>query len=78
MPSHIDHRSRQENTNRFGTRVHGSTKVAKITNKTKVKFLTSEYVQDELHVSSEGLDALHAGYGPYGDKLVTVHLGHQV
>lgn len=40
--------------------------------------LTSQHVQDEVQVSGEDLDALHAGDGPYGDKLVTIHLGHQV
>lgn len=40
--------------------------------------LTSQHVQDEVHVSGEDLDALHAGNSPNGDKLVTVHLGHQV
>lgn len=40
--------------------------------------LTSQHIQDEVHVSGEDLDALHAGYSPYRNKLVTVHLGHQV
>lgn len=40
--------------------------------------LTSQHIQDEVHVSGEDLDALHAGYGPNRDKLVTVHLWHQV
>lgn len=40
--------------------------------------LTSQHVQDEVHVRGEDLDALHAGYGPDGDELVAVHLGHQV
>lgn len=40
--------------------------------------LTSQHIQDEIHVSSEDLDALHTGYGPNRDKLITVHLGHQV
>lgn len=38
--------------------------------------LTSQHVQDEVHVGGEHLDALHAGYRPDWDKLVTVHLGH--
>ena len=40
--------------------------------------LTSQDVQDEIHVRGECLYALHAGYGPNGNKLVAVHLGHQV
>lgn len=40
--------------------------------------LTSQHIQDEVHVSGEDLNALHAGYSPNRDKLVTVHLGHQV
>lgn len=40
--------------------------------------LTSQHIQDEVHVSGEDLDALHAGYSPNRDKLVAVHLGHQV
>lgn len=40
--------------------------------------LTSQHIQDEVHVSGENLNTLHAGYRPDGDKLVTVHLGHQV
>lgn len=40
--------------------------------------LTSQHIQDELHVGGEDLDALHAGYSPNWDKLVAVHLGHQV
>lgn len=38
--------------------------------------LTSQDVQDEVHVGGEHLDALHAGYSPDRDKLVAVHLGH--
>ena len=40
--------------------------------------LTSQHIQDEVHISGENFDALHAGYSPNGDELVTVHLGHQV
>lgn len=40
--------------------------------------LTFQHIQDKVHVSGEDLDALHAGNGPNRDKLVTVHLGHQV
>lgn len=40
--------------------------------------LTSQHIQDEVHVRGEDFNALHAGYSPNGDKLVTVHLGHQV
>lgn len=40
--------------------------------------LTSQHIQDEFHVRGEDFNALHAGYGPNRDKLVAVHLGHQV
>lgn len=42
------------------------------------RWLTSQHVQDEVQVSGEDLDALHAGDGPNGNELVAVHLRHQV
>lgn len=45
---------------------------------TESRWLTSQHVQDEVQVSGEDLDALHAGDGPNGNKLVAVHLRHQV
>lgn len=39
---------------------------------------TSQYIQNEVHVSGEGFDVLHASNGPDGNKLITVHLGYQV
>ena len=40
--------------------------------------LTFKHIQNKVHVSSQDLYALHACYGPDGDKLVTVHLRHEV
>lgn len=40
--------------------------------------LTSKHIQNKVHVSGQNFYALHAGYGPDRDKLVTVHLWHEV
>lgn len=40
--------------------------------------LTSKHIQNKVHVSGQDLYALHTGYGPDGDKLVAVHLWHEV
>lgn len=39
---------------------------------------TLQYFTNEVRVSGKGFDVLHAGNGPDGNKLVTVHLGYQV
>lgn len=40
--------------------------------------LTSQHIQNEVHVGGEDLNALHTGNSPNRDKLIAIHLGHQV
>ena len=41
-------------------------------------YCTFKNIQNDLHVGREHLDVLHTGQSPDGNKLIAVHLRHQV
>ena len=78
---HLDHRRSWKSSGQTSTPAshrqteYMTTPAPKVSN---ISRLTSQDVKDQIHVRGECLDALHARYSPNGNKLVAVHLGHQV